>query len=192
MRKGFSLVELLVVLGISVMLTGIAIVYSGIGQNQVALSVETAKLAQSILRAKNLAIATYNEAPGTCGYGVSIDIANNEYSLFSYNPTGAPPCPTVASSTAAGISSGEEGQYSATSWNVPLATGVHIVSGGAGNDLAVVVFYPPDPATLLSRTGSGGAFMPSASAVPLTVTLRTTDGSMTSVISVSPAGQVSF
>ena len=55
MRKGFTLIELLMVVAISAMLSAMAISYSNVSKNQITLSVETAKLAQTILRAKDLA-----------------------------------------------------------------------------------------------------------------------------------------
>src|SRR5205823_134766 len=98
---GFTIVELLIVVAISAMLASIAIGYSSISRNQVALSVETAKVAESIIRAKSLAIATYASIPGTCAYGVSVDIAQNRYSIFAFTPSPAkygpvPPCPNTA------------------------------------------------------------------------------------------------
>ncbi|MGC9599322.1 MAG: prepilin-type N-terminal cleavage/methylation domain-containing protein [Minisyncoccia bacterium] len=196
--KGFTLIELLVIVAISAMLSAIAITYTSIARNQVALSVETSKVAQFILRAKSLAIATYNSAPGTCGYGASFDIANNAYSLFAYNPdpskyNGAvSPCPSVASTTALGISSGEMGQYSQSSWDVSLANGVRMESGGNGNDLALVLFSPPDPAVLISRDGQN--FLDPALTQNMTskVHLVTADGSASTTISVNAAGQVNF
>ncbi len=196
--KGFTLLELLIVIAISAMLSAIAITYTSIARNQVALSVETAKASQFILRAKSLAIATYNSAPGTCGYGASFNIANNTYSLFAYTPDPSKyngtvsPCPSVASTTALGISSGEMGQSSQSSWNVPLANGVRMESGGNGDDLALVLFSPPDPAVLISRDGQN--FLDPAATQNITskVYLITADGSASATISVSAAGQINF
>ncbi len=187
--KGFTIIELLVVLGITAMLSAIALGYTGVAQNQITLSVESAKIAETILRAKNLAIATYSTAPGICGYGVSIDVPDNEYSIFAYDPAGGGPCPSVASTTLTGLSTANEQPYSQSTWKVRPGTGVRLVQGN-GDGLGAVLFYPPAPATLLSLTGD--AFLPPGSAVPLNVHLSTVDGSASTTITVSPAGQVTF
>ena len=143
--KGFTLVELLIAIGISVMLTALTFSYTNIGKNQVALSVEGAKVAQSVLFAKNLAVATYHTVPGTCGYGVYVNAANNTYSIFAFVPStstkpayagdASPFCPSLSSTISAGITVDgaipEIVPYSPASWNVPLASGVDFTSAPA-------------------------------------------------------------
>jgi prepilin-type N-terminal cleavage/methylation domain-containing protein len=91
-RRAFTLIELMVVLGISAVLSALAITYSKIGQNEVALSVEESKVGQFILQAKQLAIATYTVPPSTaaasCGFGVTFNLAATPqtYSVFVYDP----------------------------------------------------------------------------------------------------------
>jgi len=199
--RGFTLIELLVVLGISALLSAIAITYTSVGRNQIALSVETSKIAGFILRAKELSVVTYAQSPNVCAYGVSFNVAQNTYSVFGFKPDPAkyggpgsiPPCPSVASTTAAGISSSTEiARYSLDSWNVSPANGVRLQSGGEGDDLAVVLFYPPAPVTLISR--NGGSFLDSQT-TPNTTSrayLTTSDGKSSSTVSVNAAGQVSF
>lgn len=196
-QKGFTLLEVIIVIAISAMLSVVALGYTAVSRNQVALSIEATRIAESILHAKDLAIATYNNSSSTCGYGVAIDIANNKYSLFAYNPSAAkygrvpPPCPSLASTTAGGFSSSTEmGVYSQLAWQTPVANGVRLLSNGAGKDLAVVLFYPPAPATLLSSDGE--SFLAGATLSTLEVSLRTVDGSASTTISVNPAGQISF
>jgi prepilin-type N-terminal cleavage/methylation domain-containing protein len=201
LMKGFTLIELLIVLGISALLSGIAITYTSVERNQIALSVETSKIAGFILRAKELSVVTYAQNPKTCAYGVSFDVARNTYSLFGFNPDPAkyggpgsvPPCPRAASTTAAGISpSTETVQYSPDSWNISPTNGVRLRSGGNGDDLVVVLFYPPAPVTLMSR--DGGTFLDSQVTPNTTsrVYLVTSDGKSSSMISVNAAGQISF
>lgn len=198
--KGFTLIELLVVIGISALITGIAITYTGMERNQIALSVETSKVAGLILQAKELSLTTYAESSSTCAYGVSVNIAEDTYSIFAFTPDPAkyggpgsiPPCPSVASTTAAGLTSSTEiTQYSPETWNVSPANGVQLESGGNGDDLAAVIFYPPDPTTFISRDGA--TFLdPTAASTTSYVYLTTADGGSTSKISVNIAGQVSF
>lgn len=188
MRNGFTLVELLVVIAISAMLSAIAIAYTSVGRNQVAISVESAKIANSILRVKNLSVATYNDNPATCGYGVFVNVQNNTYSMFAFNPPN--PCPGTAAISAGIFSSSTEmGEYSSGDWNVPLANGVHLASGGNNDGLAVILFIPPAPVTLISRDGS--TFL-QATTTDSRIYLVSADGRSSSTVSVNSAGQVSF
>jgi len=206
MRKGFTLLEMLIVIGISGMLSAIAIVYSSVARNQVALSVETAKIADVILSAKSLAITTYAQGGvGTaCGYGAAFNVAANTYSVFAYEPKdyppehdAAPPCPDNTIAELSPIHTDEMVQYSPSTWNTPLANGVKFEDGGSGDDLYVVLFYPPNPDTFISRDAPGGApqtFLDPAVVNPVTskVYLITADGSASAAISVNGAGQVTF
>lgn len=63
MRSGFTLLEILIVISITIMISGIAISYNGSTQQQIGLYVEVQKLAELILRAKSLAVSTYRD-PG--------------------------------------------------------------------------------------------------------------------------------
>lgn len=193
-RRGFTIIEVLIVIAISTMLATIALTYTSISRNQIALSVETSKVAESILRAKNLAVATYNTSPGTCAYGVYFNIPGNSYSIFAFTPDPAkyggkvPPCPSVASTTAAGLTlsgaNAEMQPYTQGSWNVPIGQGVKLIS--ASDNIVAVIFYPPSPDTLISRDGVTYATSTSA------VYLETVDGSRSASVSVNLAGQVNF
>lgn len=196
--KGFTLVELLVVLAISAMLSAIAITYTGMERNQIALSVETAKVAGLVLQAKSLSITTYAESSSTCAYGVSFNISADTYSIFAFDPDpskyggSVPPCPDEASVAGTGIAPAEMVQYSPDTWNVSLANGVHLQSGGNGDDLAVVLFYPPEPVTLISRDGTHFLDPQTTPDMTSAAYFVTGDGSSNAAVSVNAAGQISF
>lgn len=186
---GFTLIEVLIVVIVSTMLSAIAIGYSGIGRNQIALSVEATKISQFILQARSLSIATYGTAATTCAYGVSLNAAAGTYSIFSYLPAGAPPCPSAGSPaiTLASISAPLvlSQKYTDGTWNVHLQNGVKM-SAAAGDSMIAVLFYPPNPNTFLVCTGGG------ACAASGKVYLSTSDGSMSRTITVNSSGQVNF
>jgi|GEM_PF-709086 prepilin-type N-terminal cleavage/methylation domain-containing protein len=203
-RNGFTLIEILVVLAITALLSSLAIIYTHVGQNQVSLSVEESKVAQFILEAKELSIATYSTSKTTCAYGVQFNYASSTYSIFQYNtavptgPTGRPICPSIASTSAAGVVSGAISIYEQGSWHVHTADGVTLIkpTSTASYGIYDVLFYPPDPCTLVSLDGTtfvsdcaGGGAGPLDTGY---VRLSTVDGSDSRTISVNSAGQVSL
>lgn len=201
MKKGFTLIELLVVIAISAMVSTIALIYTSTARNEVALTIETSKVAQILLQAKNLAISTYNANPGTCGFGVMFNIPANMYSIFAYNPTAhlpehaaAPPCPQSTVASTGPIFADEIKEYSAGTWHVAVANGVKLTNGSAGDAMTAVLFYPPAPDTFISRdNGSPYNFLDSKLVnVTSKVYLTTSDGANSAVISVNDGGQVTF
>ena len=199
-KKGFTLIEALIVIGITAMLSSFAIVYTHIGQNQITLSIEESKIAQLILEARELSIATYSANNITCAYGVHFDFASSTYSLFSYNvaatssayPT-RPVCPSIASTTAPGaaIPINNNDEYASGSWKVHVAPGVALDDNGFASDtIQEVLFYPPDPATFVILSGATTTFQVPASEAY--VYLSTSDGSAFRTISVNSVGQVSL
>lgn len=188
-RRGFTLIEVLVVVGITTILAGMVLTYSSRGRNQVALYVEAAKLSQVILRAKSLAIATYISATQgpVCGYGVHIDYATGSYSLFSYNPVD---CSPISISGGAINMEDAASNYKAIETN-QLAQGV--IYGVGSNDpnspkLTDIFFIPPDPATLIWSEGSGVASN-LASNVSL---VSAADPQSGITVRASTAGQITF
>jgi prepilin-type N-terminal cleavage/methylation domain-containing protein len=185
-RSGFTLVEMLVVIAISILFSTLVIVYGRGGQDTVALSVEEANLSQLILKAKGLSITTYTGAGLGCGDGVNFNFSNGTYSLFVYSPKAGNTCPSIASIMANGISSSDLQPYNSQSWQQPLAQGL-VMQTSSPDTLAEVLFYPPDPITLISRDGK--TFLNPAETS--NIYLETANGNASASISVSPTGQVS-
>ncbi len=188
MKKGFTLVEMLIVLAISALLAGIALSYNSASRKEIALSVEAAKISQFILQAESLSIATYgaNSATLVCGYGMVFNAAAQTYGIFEYQPAGATTCSGVALPLAS-IAAGEMQQYTPGTWNIHVAPEVRLVSAST-DSIAVVLFYPPAPTTYISRDGSN--FL--SPTVTSKIYLTTADGSDARTISVNSEGQVSF
>jgi len=86
---GYTLIELIVVVGIVMLLLGVGVGYTQKGGKQIVLFRDHAKLTQEILRARSF--ATQKLRPGQqtiCGYGISIDVGNSQYTLFKDLPGG--------------------------------------------------------------------------------------------------------
>lgn len=187
-RLGFTLIELIVFIAISAVLSSLAITYSNVGRNQVALSLEAAKISQFILQAKELAIATYGTS-SSCGFGVVFNFLSNPqtYSVFAYSPAGAPPCPAAANVT--NIKSNDIKEYTPGTWGVSVAQGVLLTSDQFADGLGAVLFYPPVPSVFLSRDKQAQYGFTNAIS---NIYLKTTDGQNSLTLSVNPQGQVSF
>ena len=180
---GFTLIEAVVVLGITAILSGVMLVYSRRSESQILLNLEKAKIAQNVLRTKELALTGFTKPvsmPAPCSYGFHIDYNSSVYSLFEYTPAGGcdsanmlnpidPPSAVIYRETASG-------------------TLAHGISFGAGADrLGYIIFVPPDPNIFVFDT-NGNYFSNS-----MKIYLTTQDGSLRTSISVNNvSGQLSF
>ncbi|MCX8015826.1 MAG: prepilin-type N-terminal cleavage/methylation domain-containing protein [Patescibacteria group bacterium] len=83
-NRGYTLVEILVVLGVTALLSGLLFVYSRQGEKIGEIMRVRAQVVSDINRVKNLAItaATW-QGQLTCGYGIYFDIPNNQYIIFT-------------------------------------------------------------------------------------------------------------
>lgn len=167
---GYTLLEILVVLAVTAILTSFIFSYSTTAREQVILSIERAKILQQILRAKSLSISTFNNPDVPCAWGVHLDYGAQTYALASYS-----------TSTCGGIA--DVSSITAISQNFPLDPAV-IYAAGA-NRVEDILFIPPDPTVLLfvngnTTTSQGFVYISAA------------NGSATSAISVSDLGQISY
>lgn len=187
MKRGFTLVEMVIVVAITIILSGYIIIYGSSSRNQTAVHIEIAKLSQTIMRAKALtttfissSTAASDEPP--CGYGVEIDYNAETYTLFAYERIGSGICLPLDN----GGSSGRlnQGRKTPIGEVQNLPSGVELVRNG--DSLADVLFRPPAPTTELffddaSLNNSNEGF----------VYLRPVNGAEIS-ISVNRGGQVNF
>lgn len=193
-RSGFTLIELLVVIGVTLVVSSIMIIYGNKSRSRASLSIEAAKIAQVILRAKALAISTYNIPPIPCGYGIKLDYSREEYSLvlYDYAPTDSE-CLDI-----------KDGLVQEQTRIVPLAASgipeTYKLSEGVvfprppSGLLEYVVFVPPDPKTyvFLQPGGGGGSPNPALTSGSGEIKIETQDGSVGISIFITPFGQLSF
>lgn len=83
-NKGYTLVEILVVLGIVSLLSGLMLVYSRQGERVGDILRGCAQVVSDVNRVKNMAItAAAWRGEKTCGYGIYFDTENNRYSIYT-------------------------------------------------------------------------------------------------------------
>jgi prepilin-type N-terminal cleavage/methylation domain-containing protein len=197
-RAGFTLIELLIVVTISAFLSGIVILYSSVGRNQVSLSVQSTKVAQLLSRARALAVSTYANPGGThlCAFGIVFDPSSNQYSLVGYEgPSGSASCPSASTVLANGVTVGDLTQYTPATWQVSLAAGVKFNPVYTTAPLSLVLYYPPDPTALLSTTAcltSDPTCTYNFGNQSGNIYLVTSDNSASTVITVGFGGQISW
>lgn len=188
-RSGFTVLETLVVLGVTTIIASILIIYGSASRNQTALYVEQAKIAQTIFRAKSLAVSTYNKQSQqpTCGFGVHIDYRGNAYILFRYGLM-ANDCRSFRDGSNQ-IFDYEPARRSNNITEITsstLSANLTFVDRGS-TVLRDVIFIPPDPTTKIFIMRSSSQFSGTGN-----VALQTGDGLATAAVRVSPAGQVDF
>ena len=173
-KRGFTLIEIIVVVAIVTFLSGYLLVYTGRSRSQITLSIEQSKLIQIIARSKALAISTYSNPRAPCGYGVRMRYGENAYALYRYD-----------SDDCGGISSVDTASAGYAEFQTfLLPQGIVFVDGEARIETAL--FVPPDPTVFL--WSDGGILLSSSG----NIYLETKDGSARASVSMNPGGQISF
>jgi len=75
-------VEVLVVISVTALLTGVSIFYNRTSQKQITLFKEQAKIINTVLRAKSLALTTYTKEGAPCAYGIHFNKDAREMRIF--------------------------------------------------------------------------------------------------------------
>lgn len=167
MKHGFTLIETLVVLGVLTLLTSMLVLYNRTGERQIVLLREKARLINTILRAKGLALNTVIEDEPACGYGVHL--FDTGYGMYRDR---ASACRT---------SDHTYTEYTDTivaGTNVALPQSVRLGIGTVTD----ILFIPPDPKVFLN----GGQGLTEG-----TMVLESVDGASSVNIHVTHAGQIS-
>lgn len=178
---GFTLVEIMVVIGITVLLSGFALSYNRSGRRQVSLYRDESVVVGTLQRAKSLAAERFNkEISGrrNCTFGLHFDPGSKNFFLFQ-DMVPASSNPVADCNQANGVNY----HYDASSVPSeklesytldPQIDFSNIPVGGLD-----IVFVPPDLAVISNQT------------LPVTISLQTSDGSISADIIVSRAGLLS-
>jgi prepilin-type N-terminal cleavage/methylation domain-containing protein len=178
-RFGFTMIEMLIVVAVTAMLSSFLLLYNSTSRQQVALFVERAKMSQVMQKAKSFSIASYATTEEACGYGVEVDYITRSYFIFRYAKPAASSCEEI---TIIGTSENDPNIQPLASYTYELNSA--LVFDRPDDAIESVLFIPPDPRVLV-RTGdiilrSGGIYM------------ATRDHSATASVLVGVAGQISI
>ena len=175
-QTGFTLVELLVVIGIVALLSALVTINWRGSQDNLALQRSAVKVSQDIKRAAELSLRgqSFSCATGSItGYGIYFDIASpNSYLIFA-------DCNNDQTYNA-----GPAGDGVIPNAVAPLESGV-IISAVTSSAVSIV-FVPPDP-TVTIKNGSGAALL----SAQITLSLQNNPSS-TKVMTVNSKGVVSI
>lgn len=183
-RSGFTLVEVMVVMAVTALLSGLILVYNASTRETLRLFTEKARVAQLVFRAKSLALSTYVDGgQERCGYGVRFDRAAGTYALVSY----APPSCADRSQVRTNPEYFESVQLSSFTLPTTLEFRDRADAGTGAGALSYVLFIPPDPTVLLARD-DGSLITAGDGEIRIGIKDRETDA----IVSVNGAGQVTF
>jgi len=171
--KGFTLVELLVVMAIIVVISTIALVNYRVGEKSFSLDESAVLLAQNLRRAQEMALSS-KEFQGSVprgGYGVYLQTDNDFYIIFA-------DCDNNQQYSLGNACNG----FPETVEQVVLSKRGKISSLFSGSYLSAIniVFIPPNPTIVISGSGSEAV---------IKLCLKD-DSSMTRTIRVNKAGLI--
>ena len=170
MKRGFTLIELIVVIGILSGLISLFVLYSRDSERQLKLIREQARLISAVLRTKALSVQTFKSGEASCGYGVNF--STNAYRIFKE--------PKAADGSCANNKAwGDATDIEVESVNLS-DTGVTLSTSPSMTD---VFFTPPDPKVLLSPGNL------SQSVITLSVTIA--GSASTRAVTINNGGQIS-
>lgn len=145
-RRGTTLLEMIVVLGLVSLLSSVAAVYNKEIQRQIVLTREHAVALGMFVRARSSAMTFPKDAPNEliCGYGVHVDVASRTFTYFKDLGDFA----TQSCASANGrYASGEEIERRV------LSDAVTVTS----NDMTDIVYVPPFGAVYMDGVEARGA-----------------------------------
>ncbi|MFB6212303.1 MAG: Tfp pilus assembly protein FimT/FimU [Candidatus Magasanikbacteria bacterium] len=174
-KSGFTLVEVIVVMGIVFLLSTLAVGYSRSSDDQLRLFKERAKLVGVINRARSMTVERYFNYSGSvpCAFGIHFERGSNKYILFRDLAGSSDPSDCGQSNNEAFDGGNEEIK------EFQLPSRINFKGSSSFN----ILFIAPYIDVSTSLSGS--------SPFPVTVCLKELDSGNEVPISISKAGQVS-
>ena len=202
---GFSLIEALVVISITILLTASLAVFSRSGEKQIAFFREESVLVSSVLRAKGFSIETFQPElePGfappasggrVCGWGIFFEKTPvSRFVIFTDFAPGGPSAECISADQQYG-GAGSNETFEEFLFDSAVAIDCLALNASSGDPCAApgferihVTFIPPDPMVVFTDEtgGSGGK------EAVIVLRLNSPNQSRTSTVRISEAGQVS-
>lgn len=176
--RGFTLIEMIVVIGITAIMSSILVGYSREGNRQLILTNTEAKLISLANRAKFLSIETFFENTGAgsdgrivCAYGVKVDRSAREIFIFQDR---ASVCPANNE-----YDSGVDIRLNSELDSIRLDPAS--VSMTDATNLNTVMFIPPDPDIIINNNTSNQS---------ASVVIQLVGSSKSFKMSINKAGQI--
>ncbi|MEK7555319.1 MAG: prepilin-type N-terminal cleavage/methylation domain-containing protein [Patescibacteria group bacterium] len=142
--KGFTLTEIIIVIGIITVLSLMAIVYSHTGERQITLFQEQMKVLNALSRAKSLSINTFNQPDVPCGFGVHFDESDNSFRIFKEQAS-KQDCSNMDLKYTDALENFDVSDPNKEKFI--LSKSVDFVGVMAFED---IIFYPPEPTVIIS------------------------------------------
>lgn len=183
-NKGFTLIELIIVVGVVGVLTASLAFYSRSAERQIILFRDQAKIVNALLRAKSLSISTYSETDAPCGYGVHINQAQKTIIIFKDLVAPADSC-LLADNAYTGNYNCDDADFSSDYGLlecVEKTTLDKTIDFTALTTLGNIVYIPPDPYIILN----GNDTIISDQIIEI----QTFDGAFKKLITVTKNGQI--
>ncbi len=172
LRRGFTLIEVLVVVSILTLLSSFLIVYTRSSENQIKILKDKAAFIGALYRARSLSIRTFQADPPVCGYGLRV-LDEGRYVIW-YDTAAAPDC-----KDASGNYGGDAENFERV---ISLANGIRFLNINDGDFLRDILFVPPDPQVVtVPGMAPAGQFR---------VVIGTDDGQSSAVLAINKYGQV--
>lgn len=161
-NRGFTLIEMLFVLGIISVLSAILIVYSRAGEQQILVFRDQTKIINAVLRAKSLSLATFGKSGVPCGYGVHFE----------------KPRTFIIFKDIADDCSRTDHRYSESN---EIVESINLDSALSFSDLTFsdVLFIPPDPVVIIAPDQNEASLM-----------IKASKGAGSATIKITKAGQI--
>ena len=186
-NNGLTLIEVLVVMGIIGILSGILIGYSRQSSKNLLLTSTEAKLLSLVSRAKFLSIETYldelngGENTKTCAYGIHIDYDEEEPIIFIFQDRASGDDCDSADDTYSDSEGSEDVKLESELDLVRINTNILALDNTSDYKLHDVVFIPPDPDVVINSVESVEFG---------TIDIGLKDGSNAFTLTINDAGQV--